>query len=50
MKIAVFSDTHRNIDGVIAAVNQYNPDLIIHLGDHYRDAQNIHNEFPLIPI
>ncbi len=50
MKIAVFSDTHRRIDGAIAAIRQYRPDLIIHLGDHYRDAQSIHNEFPHIPM
>ena len=50
MKIAVFSDTHRSIDGAIAAIRQYRPDLIIHLGDHYRDAQSIHMEFPYIPM
>ena len=50
MKIAVFSDTHRNIDGAIAAIERYRPDLIIHLGDHYRDAQNIQMTFPHIPM
>lgn len=50
MKIAVFSDTHRSIDGAIAAVRQYKPDLILHLGDHFRDALNIHMEFPYIPM
>ena len=50
MRIAVFSDTHRNIDGAIAAVNQYRPDLIIHLGDHFMDAQKLKMEFPHIPM
>ena len=50
MRIAVFSDTHRNIDGAIAAVNQCRPDLIIHLGDHFMDAQKLKMEFPHIPI
>ena len=50
MRIAVFSDTHRNIDGAIAAINQYRPDLIIHLGDHFMDAQKLHMEFPHIPM
>ena len=50
MKIAVFSDTHRNIDGAVAAIESYRPDLIIHLGDHYRDAQNLQMTFPYIPM
>lgn len=50
MRIAVFSDTHRNIDGAIAAIKQYRPDLILHLGDHHRDAQMLHMEFPEIPL
>ncbi len=50
MKIAVFSDTHRNIDGAEAAVNQYKPDLMIHLGDHFGDAQKLHMAFPRIPM
>ena len=50
MKIAVFSDTHRSIDGAIRAIRRYSPDLIIHLGDHFRDAQSIHMEFPYIPM
>lgn len=50
MKIAVFSDTHRHTDGAAAAIRQYNPNLIIHLGDHFRDAQSLHMEFPHIPM
>ena len=50
MKIAVFSDTHRSIDGAIGAIRRHNPNLIIHLGDHYQDAQKIHMEFPYIPM
>ena len=46
MRLAVFSDTHRNIDGAVAAVNQYRPDLIIHLGDHFDDATELSEAYP----
>lgn len=50
MKIAVFSDTHNQIDGAIRAIESYHPDLIIHLGDHLRDARNLQMTFPQIPM
>lgn len=50
MKIAVFSDTHGQIHGAITAIKTHKPDLILHLGDHYRDAAAIHEEFPEIPM
>ena len=50
MKIAVFSDTHRKIEGAVEAINRYKPDLIIHLGDHYWDARRLQMEFPHIPL
>ena len=50
MKIAVFSDTHRRIEGAVSAIRKYQPDLIIHLGDHYGDAADIQNTFPDIPM
>ena len=50
IKAAVFSDTHGNIEYALAAVRGYKPDLIIHLGDHAWDADDIHLEFPDIPM
>lgn len=51
MKILVISDTHGDIDKARRAIiENSNIDLIIHLGDYFRDAQKISNEFPNIPI
>ena len=50
MKAAVFSDTHTNIALCIEAVRRCRPDVIIHLGDHDRDAQSIRQDFPHIPM
>jgi len=50
MKIAVFSDTHRKISGVMRIIDREAPDLIIHLGDHIRDAYSLAEEFPDIPM
>ena len=46
MKAAVFSDTHTNIALCLEAVRRCRPDVIIHLGDHDRDAIAIHEAFP----
>jgi putative phosphoesterase len=50
MKVAVFSDTHSNIELCLEAVRRTQPDVIIHLGDHDRDAISISQEFPEIPM
>lgn len=50
MKIAVFSDTHKHISGALRVIEEEQPDLIIHLGDHIRDAYAIAEEFPNIPM
>lgn len=47
---AVFADTHANIGKACKAIQENNPDLIIHLGDHDRDAVQIHELFPEIPL
>lgn len=51
MKILVISDTHGDINRAEEAV-RFNPDvdLIIHLGDYFRDAQKLSDIFPNIPI
>lgn len=50
MKIAVFSDTHGSSRGMIAAVREYAPDQIIHLGDGHSDLDRLQREFPHIPV
>lgn len=43
MKILVVSDTHRDIDGILKAVERMEvlPQLIIHLGDYAEDGESI---------
>ena len=51
MKILVMSDTHGNIDKAEEAVRcNRGVDLIIHLGDYFRDAQRLSDIFPEIPM
>lgn len=50
MRIAVFSDSHGVISGMVRAVEGYCPDSIIHLGDCVRDAQALAEYFPHIPM
>ena len=50
MKAAVFSDTHGSTARMAAKVAELRPDLIIHLGDHDRDAQILRQRFPEIPL
>lgn len=50
MKAAVFSDTHSNTALMLEAVRRYRPDVLIHLGDHARDAELLRDEFPDIPL
>ena len=44
MKIAVFSDSHGSLDEMLCAVRVWQPDLILHLGDHALDAQELRTE------
>lgn len=50
MKICVFSDSHGSSSAMVRAVNEHSPDLILHLGDGVRDAENIKSQFPQIPL
>lgn len=45
-KILVLSDSHGNLNNMIIAVNKTAPDLIIHLGDCWTDAQKLRAKFP----
>lgn len=41
MKILVFSDSHGALGNLYEAVEREAPDRILHLGDHYRDAEDL---------
>lgn len=46
MKILVFSDSHRALSFMRQCIDRIQPDVILHLGDHYGDGENIHFEYP----
>ena len=46
MQLAVFSDTHGNIEPMCAAIRAWQPDMVLHLGDYVRDAQTLRERFP----
>jgi hypothetical protein len=49
-KILVLSDSHGNLNNMILAVKNTSPDMIIHLGDCWADAQKLRAKFPDIPM
>lgn len=49
MKILVLSDSHGNLINMRRAVEKENPNLILHLGDCWRDGERLHAAFPDIP-
>lgn len=50
MRILVLSDSHGNIDNMIRSVELTTPNVILHLGDCQRDAQQLQQIFPAIPM
>ena len=50
MKILVLSDSHGAVSPMEQAVEQTSPDLILHLGDCWRDGERLHDRFPAIPL
>ena len=50
MKLLVFSDSHSGLHFMRFCVQKIKPNAIIHLGDHYDDAQVIQQENPHIPL
>ena len=50
MKILIFSDSHRNVEPMIGAVEMEKPDVIFHLGDLESDAIELNKRFPAIPL
>ena len=50
MKLLILSDSHKKMDYMIRAVEWEQPDHIIHLGDHDRDAMRLAERYPEIPL
>lgn len=50
MKLAVFSDTHGSTEGMLLAALRVAPDVLVHLGDHYRDSFALRSAFPELPL
>lgn len=48
MKIIVISDSHGNSQGILDAVFDENPALILHLGDYERDCDKVRKAYPSI--
>ena len=50
MNIAVFSDSHGDTANMCRAIEAYEPDHILHLGDGVRDAAAVAARYPGIPL
>ncbi|MBO5248836.1 MAG: metallophosphoesterase [Clostridia bacterium] len=50
MKILVISDTHGEISAAQRLIKKEKPNYVIHLGDCVRDAEELSNLFPILPI
>lgn len=50
MKIIVFSDSHRELEGMRQVIGREKPDYVFHLGDHDTDAEQLSRDFPLLPV
>lgn len=50
MKIAVFSDSHSHLTGMVNTILTEKPDAVIHLGDLESDANSISIRFPDLPV
>lgn len=48
MKILVFSDSHSTLSFMRYCIRAVQPDALIHLGDHYDDAEVLAQEYPEI--
>ena len=50
MNILVLSDSHGNLSDMEEAVERERPQLILHLGDCWRDAERLAERYPNIPM
>lgn len=46
MKVLVLSDSHSALSFMRLCIDRIKPDAIVHLGDHFDDAQAIQEEYP----
>lgn len=49
MKLLVLSDSHAGLSFMRACIDHEKPDAVVHLGDHYDDAQALAEEYHHIP-
>lgn len=50
IKLLIFSDSHGDVGTMIDITEKEQPDELIHLGDHWNDAETLSFAFPDIPI
>lgn len=50
MKILVMSDSHSALRFMHSCIQAVQPDVMIHLGDFFEDAQAVAEEYPHIPL
>ena len=50
MKLLIFSDSHGNLENMVRTVERERPHMILHLGDGWRDARQLRDRFPEIPL
>lgn len=50
LKILVFSDSHRSRVDMIHAIEEQSPDMVVHLGDLQRDAEDLGFAYPKLPL
>lgn len=50
MKILVLSDSHQMMNRMVEAVEREHPDYVVHLGDCTRDARELQQHYPMLPV
>lgn len=50
MKVLIFSDSHSARSFMRLCVDKIQPNVMIHLGDHFDDAEALGEEYPDIPL
>ena len=50
MKVLVVSDSHGDVENMCRAVELVRPRMLLHLGDGWRDAEEVARRYPDLPI
>jgi hypothetical protein len=50
LKIIVLSDSHGDVANMVSVIEREIPDLVLHLGDHYADAEELTWAYPELTI